>query len=150
MRGKKHAGRLALALLSVAVLVVPAYPLTTEDLDIIWSIPGDTSLDFFGSSLASGDVNGDGVPDIVVASDTFDWDHAPYGYRGIVNVYYGDRIGDSVPDLRLRSPVWKGSNTPRLACGDLNGDGYADIVMGEDMAGDCGVCAVWMGGNPVK
>jgi hypothetical protein len=147
MRNERHSGQLALAILSVAVLVVPAYPLTTEDLDIIWTIPGDTSLDFFGSSLASGDVNGDGVPDIMVAADTTgDVEF----FRGVVCVYYGDHVGDSAPDLVLRSPVTVGSNTPRLACGDLNGDGYADLAMGEEMADHAsGICTIWMGGDPM-
>jgi len=150
MRSEKHSRQLALALLSVALLAAPAHALITENIDIIWTIPGDTALKMFGLSLASGDVNGDGVPDIGVASDTFDWDHAPDGYRGIVNVYYGDHVGDSVPDLVLRSPVWKGSGTPRLTCGDLNGDGYADVAVGEDCADDAyGICTIWMGGDPM-
>jgi hypothetical protein len=150
MQSEKQTAQLALALLSIALLAVPVDALTTEDIDIIWTIPGDSALGAFGASIASGDVNGDGIPDIAVASDTYDWDHAPDGHRGIVNVYYGDHLGDSVPDLVLRSPVWKGANTPVLACGDLNGDGYADLAMGEDMADDgAGICTIFMGGDPV-
>ena len=150
MRSDEHTGRLALALVSVALLAVPAHALMTENIDIIWTIPGDTAFDPFGASIASGDVNGDGIPDVVVASDTLDWDHAPDGYRGIVSIYHGDHVGGTAPDLVLRSPMWKGSNPPFLVCGDLNGDGYADVAVGEDMADDAhGICTVWMGGNPM-
>ena len=147
---RKPEGQIVLVLLALALLATRAYPVTTENLDIIWTIPGDTALFYFGASLASGDVNGDGIPDVIAASDTLDMEHAPDGYRGIVNIYYGNHVGETVPDLVLRSPVWKGSNPPRLACGDLNGDGYADVAMGEDMADDAyGICTIWMGGNPM-
>lgn len=149
MSSRKHVGQLAPAILLVALLIVPAYSLITEDIDIIWTIPGGTAFSPFGASVASGDVNGDGVPDLVVASDTYDYSQAPLPLRGTINIYYGNNVGETLPDLVLRSPVWKGSNPPYLACGDLNGDGYADIAVGEDMADDgYGICAVWMGGNP--
>ena len=148
MKSEKHTGRLALAILFVGLLIVPAYSLITEDIDIIWTIPGDTSLSAFGASLASGDVNSDGISDILVASDSLDREHE--GYRGMVNIYYGNHVGSTVPDLVLRSPVLKGSNSPNLASGDLNGDGYADVAMGEEMADHGGgTCTVFMGGNPM-
>ena len=150
MRGKKHVRQLALILVFAALLAVPAYALTTENIDVIWTIPGDTALQAFGSSLASGDVNGDGVPDIVVASDMYCEESLPRTLRGMAEIYYGNHVGDSAPDLVLRSPTWKGSNTPNLACGDLNGDGYADVAMGEDMADSgYGMCTIWLGGNPM-
>jgi hypothetical protein len=148
MRSEKQMAQLTLAFLSLALLTVPVDALTTEDIDILWTIPGDTALRAFGASIASGDVNGDGVPDIVVASDAHCEESLPRPNRGIVNVYYGDHTGDSMPDLVLRSPTWKGANTPRLECGDLNGDGYSDVVMAEDMADSgYGACTVWMGGS---
>ncbi len=147
---RRPEGQIVLLLLAVALLATRAYPVTTENLDIIWTIPGDTSLYAFGASLASGDVNGDGIPDVIVACDTYDVNHGTTPLRGRVNIYYGNHVGETVPDLVLRSPVWVGSNTPRLACGDLNGDGYADIAMGEDCADDAlGICTVWLGGNPM-
>lgn len=141
-----------MVLLAAALLAAHAYPVTTENLDIIWTIPGDTSHDcfYFGASLASGDVNGDGISDVIVAADTYDGNHGTTPMSGRVYVYYGNHVGATTPDLVLRSPVWVGSNTPFLACGDLNGDGYADIAMGEDMADDAyGICTIWMGGNPM-
>ncbi len=148
MRSESHTGQATRAFLTVALLIAPGYSLITEDIDVVWTISGDTALTAFGASLASGDVNGDGIPDILVASDSLDWEQS--GYRGMVYIYYGSHVGSAVPDVILRSPMLKGSNTPRLACGDLNGDGYADIAMGEDMADDAyGICTIWMGGNPI-
>jgi hypothetical protein len=150
MRSERHAGQVALTLLFVALLVGSAYSLTTEDLDIIWTIPGDSALRDFGASIASGDVNGDGVPDIAVAGDTYDENHGTTPYSGRVCVFGGNHVGATTPDFVLRSPVWKGANRPVLACGDLNGDGYADLAMGEDMADDgVGICTIFMGGDPM-
>ncbi|HTW91016.1 MAG TPA: FG-GAP-like repeat-containing protein [bacterium] len=147
---RKTKGGFVLVLLVVALLAARAWPQPTQSLDVIWTIPGDTSLYAFGASLASGDVNGDGIPDILVACDTYDGNHGTTPLRGRVNIYYGNHIGETKPDIVLRSPVWVGSNTPRLAYADLNGDGYADIVMGEDMADTgIGIVTIWMGGNPM-
>ncbi len=141
---------LTLALLVLVALSARAYSVTTHNLDIIRTIPGDTSLDEYGASLAIGDLNGDGVPDIAVSADSFDPNGGGTPWRGIVDICYGDHLGEVLPDLRLRSPVRTGSGRVKLACGDVNGDGYADVTMGEDQAdeGD-GICTVFMGGDPM-
>jgi len=147
---RKPEGQVVLLILAVALLAARVWSQPAENLDVIWTIPGDTSLYCFGASLASGDVNGDDIPDVIVACDTYDVNHGTTPLRGRVNIYYGNHIGATVPDLVLRSPVWVGSNPPNLACGDLNGDGYDDIAMGEDMADwGYGTCTIWMGGNPM-
>lgn len=149
---RKSLSLVSLALLAVALLAARALPLSTENLDIIWTIPSDTAsaCRSFGSSIAAGDLNGDGIPDIAVAWDAHIEESLPTPNRGMVNVYYGNNIGETIPDLVLRSPVWKGSNTPRLACGDLNGDGYADVAVSEEMADHAyGICTIWMGGDPM-
>jgi len=149
MSSKWQVERLAAAILVIALLALPARALTTENMDVIWSIPGD-SLAGFGCALASGDVNGDGIPDILVATDTFRPDSIQLPLRGMVYVFYGNHVGETIPDVVLRSPVWKGANTPFIACGDLNADGYADVAMGEDAADDgLGLCTVFLGGNPM-
>jgi hypothetical protein len=132
------------ALLVLVALSARAYSVTTQNLDIIWTIPGDTSLEEYGMSLASGDLNGDGIPDIVVAADTYATDSEGFYYRGIIDIYYGNHVGDTLPDIRLRSPDTAGAGRVMLACGDLNGDGYADVVAGEVNAG---ICTVWLGGD---
>jgi hypothetical protein len=150
MRSKRHVGQLALVLLPIVLLAGSAYALTTEDLDIIWAIPGDTAAEAFGVSLASGDVNGDGIPDIMAASYLYCEESLPRPDRGRIDVFYGSHVGDSAPDFTLWSRWWSGADVPQLACADLNGDGYADIVAAEDMADSgYGACTVWLGGDPV-
>lgn len=80
----------------------------------------------FGSSVSSaGDVNGDGHPDLVVgaASD------------GEAFVYLGDGSGFGTPVVL--SDTGNDYFGIAVACaGDVNGDGYADVVIGESLAFD--------------
>jgi hypothetical protein len=79
----------------------------------------------FGSSVVCGDFDGDERPDLLVG--------APYAFHGQSDssgeafVFLNDPL-DSVPDLQLRGRE-KGFGE-QAACGDLNGDGCADIVLG--------------------
>jgi hypothetical protein len=77
------------------------------------SAPVDTS---WGSTL---DVNGDGYADIAVGSDSQ------------VNVYFGGPGGvASVPDLVLSSAAMPAAGAFLASAGDVNGDGYADLIVG--------------------
>jgi hypothetical protein len=93
----------------------------------------------------AGDLDGDGLADLLVANPLFDGD------RGVVYVAYGPATGTSaLEDLGTRlegenSGDWVGghSNTGEGVVdggGDLNGDGHGDLVIGalnaEDSLGD--------------
>ncbi|RMG55578.1 MAG: hypothetical protein D6723_02425 [Acidobacteria bacterium] len=83
----------------------------------------------FGFGLAGGDINGDGYDDVIVGSvlsSVGDLKNA-----GRVFVFFGGSAPDGTPDLVLQSPQpeaearfgWS------IAVGDINGDGYGDIVV---------------------
>jgi hypothetical protein len=99
-----------------------------------FQVNGVSANDSAGQSVAVGDVNGDGIPDLIIG--------APGAFNsgaGKVYVVFGTRNG--LPDPLPLSSL-NGSNGFELdgvagdnagwavAAGDVNGDGIADIVIG--------------------
>ena len=119
----------------------------THNLEIIWTIPGNPALRAFGINLASGDVDNDGHSDIIVSADTY----TAVGttpYSGRVCLYFGNSIGDTLPDIVLKSPFFKGSTPTRVRSADLNGDNFDDIIMGEEQADTgYGTVTIFLGGD---
>ena len=99
-------------------------PLDTE----IWSDCGVYDAAYFGNSVAgAGDLNSDGYDDIIVGAPNETAD-----YCGRVAVYYGSATGLTMPSV---APDWAvenqcGSFGYSIASGDVNGDGYGDIIVG--------------------
>jgi hypothetical protein len=78
----------------------------------------------YGVAVASaGDVNGDGYSDVVVANDYAG------GYGGAAYVYLGSAVG--LPTVPARSLTGSGQFGQSVAsAGDVNGDGFGDLVVG--------------------
>ncbi len=112
---------------------------------------------YFGTSAGTaGDVNGDNYADIIIGAPGYDNGETN---EGGAFVYYGSATGPkTVPDWTAESNQANAQlgNSVGTA-GDVNGDGYADIIIGAylyDFLGgtfggvDVGSAYIWYGGPP--
>jgi len=95
-----------------------------------WTAEGDQAMAFFGRSVGTaGDVNGDGYADVIVG--------APFFTNGTTNegrafVYHGSASGLSLTSNWTAEGDEQSAEFGRTVgtAGDVNGDGYADVIVG--------------------
>jgi hypothetical protein len=115
---------------------------------ITFNPPYTNNYGFFGEQVAcAGDVNKDGFEDIIITMDNYD---SSYSDEGAVFVYYGSLSGPST------SYSWMARGDSTYAhfglsvdsAGDVNGDGYDDIIVGtwENQTYAVSHAYVWYGG----
>ncbi len=95
-----------------------------------WTAESGQAIAYFGSSVsAAGDVNGDGYGDVIVGAYFYDNEESG---EGRAYVYHGSGAGLST------SAAWTvesgqghgGFGNSVSAAGDVNGDGYGDVIVG--------------------
>ena len=117
----------------------------------IWSADGNQVDAHFGNSVSTaGDVNGDGYSDVIIGAPYFDYGQTD---EGVAYVYHGSASGLSLTSSWIGEENQGGAlyGFSVSAAGDVNGDGYSDIIVGASRftfgQTEEGEAIVYYGGN---
>jgi hypothetical protein len=123
-------------LLDLAVGLPEGYQILTGLGDGSFNVSLQFYLDTYFSRIAAGDINGDGITDLVMASDTFG-----------ATVLYGNGDGTFGAPYPTNAP---GRLPYGIALGDFNADNKLDMLTGDlDGGGDLFMNVSGFPGNPV-
>lgn len=148
MKSKIKAIRFIFLLISNLCLNISLY--AQEPLEEILTIQNPWQDYQFSSYIqeGSGDVNGDGYDDFIITkNDNIDF----ILYDGVVYIYFGNPNMNSIPDVILtgiENEMFGGYNA--TIAGDINGDGFNDVIVSAIAAEPSGAGAVYvfLGGDP--
>jgi len=136
--GRRNAGE-AYVIFGSGANLPATMDIADGDRDMI--IFGADAGDRLGASLASGDVNRDGIDDIVIGAESADGPENRRSNAGEIYVIYGGfrpppttDIAKGEQDATIFGADVDGKAGSSLASSDVNGDGVDDIIIGAELA----------------
>ncbi|MEO6696371.1 MAG: FG-GAP-like repeat-containing protein, partial [Ignavibacteria bacterium] len=122
--------------------IIPEEPETDAMLPKIFNSPSPTVA--FGVSVSdAGDVNSDGYSDIIVGA------YAYSSYTGRAYIYFGGVNMNTTADVILTGEAANNQfGFPASTAGDVNGDGYSDVMVGaQGYSSNTGRVYIFFGGT---
>ncbi len=108
-----------------SVWILPGGTIGKNNLvDVGFALTGEAAGDGAGRSVATGDINADGVPDVIMGGATTDRGGVAYIVLGPVTE--GRALVDA--DIRIEGAYGESEVGSGLAAGDADGDGYDDVL----------------------
>ncbi|MBK6876053.1 MAG: FG-GAP repeat protein [Ignavibacteria bacterium] len=105
------------------------------------TMTGEALGDFFGISVSSaGDVNGDGYSDVIVGASR-------YFPSGRAYIYFGGVAMNNTADVIMTGEALGDDfGNSVSSAGDVNGDGYSDVIVGDGRYFTSGRAYIYFGG----
>ena len=133
-----------------AVYPIVVDPLLTSVVDTFLS--GAQNQSFFGTRVAAaGDVNGDGLSDVIIVAPGYDSgeqdEGAAFVFHGRAPVMFSGSHFEAQTQIETNQAL--AGVDDAAGAGDVNGDGYADVVVGSagyDAGDDGGAAFIFLGG----
>jgi hypothetical protein len=95
--------------------------------ELLATLEGELTLDKFGYKVAGGDLNADGLSEVIVSAVYATGD---LYQSGAVYIYNGGADIDSTPDAVIHGHKANGGTGYGLETGDINSDGVDDLFVG--------------------
>ncbi|MBS1516884.1 MAG: FG-GAP repeat protein [Bacteroidetes bacterium] len=108
------------------------------------TLTGETTSNFFGISVSNaGDVNGDGYSDVIVGANGYS------SNTGKCYIYFGGASMNNVVDVTMTGGATNNTfGTSVASAGDVNADGYSDVIIGANgYSSSTGRAYIFLGGN---
>jgi|GEM_PF-6865645 len=117
----------------------------TFDMRLIVDLPGNDGPYGLGFWCTTGDLNGDGYDEIIIAGGAVNT--GGLNNRGAVAIWLGGSLlDDSVDYLILGEAENTHLGENGIATGDINGDGYEDLLVSRGVSAN--QTRIYLGGNP--